>query len=187
MQEDKPRLIESHRTYDADTFRRRAGCVVLLPSSDDSPRRIILSSGKPGRYVVPGGGIDHGETPQQAALREVYEEAGVRSSVDAARFICWVENETKKTRTELYPESHLRTRICVTISEAEDLLAQSSHQLAVLHAVLRACPLEFQSPPCTPLNSNSEEQSTPLEASDSCPLKVPDLEPLMVSGLLTPQ
>lgn len=31
-----------------------------------------------GRWTLPGGGIDHGEDPRRAVVREVYEETGLR-------------------------------------------------------------------------------------------------------------
>ena len=154
---DKTPTREAHRTYDSDSFRRRAGCLALLPPTLDGTRQIVLasSSSKPGRYVVPAGGIDHGEAPAQAAVRELHEEAGARAALDSARFLCLVENAAKLTRTAVFavdvtsldaefPESHLRSRTCVTITEAEALLASSAGQLALLHAAVaaaRACGL----------------------------------------------
>jgi 8-oxo-dGTP pyrophosphatase MutT (NUDIX family) len=32
----------------------------------------------PPRWITPGGGIDPGETPREAAVRELYEETGLR-------------------------------------------------------------------------------------------------------------
>ena len=39
---------------------------------------LVSGSKDPGRWVVPGGGIEPTEDPGVAASREVYEEAGVR-------------------------------------------------------------------------------------------------------------
>ncbi len=39
-------------------------------------------SGSAGAWSLPGGGIDPGETPAEATLREVYEETGQRISLD---------------------------------------------------------------------------------------------------------
>jgi ADP-ribose pyrophosphatase YjhB (NUDIX family) len=48
---------------------RRAGEVLLT--------RISSRGAHPGAWTLPGGGLDHGETPRDAVAREVREECGV--------------------------------------------------------------------------------------------------------------
>lgn len=42
----------------------------------------IVSVGEPPRWQLPKGLVDKGETPEQAALREVREEAGIVARID---------------------------------------------------------------------------------------------------------
>jgi mutator protein MutT len=42
----------------------------------------LISTGSPPRWQLPKGLVDKGETPEQAALREVREEAGINAKID---------------------------------------------------------------------------------------------------------
>jgi 8-oxo-dGTP pyrophosphatase MutT (NUDIX family) len=66
-----------------DGRRRAAVAQVLLP--DESGRACFLITRRAatlrrhtGQWALPGGRVDTGETPEQAALRELHEEVGLR-------------------------------------------------------------------------------------------------------------
>lgn len=52
----------------------------------DSAGRVLLArltdrTAHPGWWTLPGGGVDHGEHPEAAVVREVWEETGLRVEV----------------------------------------------------------------------------------------------------------
>jgi ADP-ribose pyrophosphatase YjhB (NUDIX family) len=62
----------------------RLGAYALVEDGD----RVLLSRFAPfvdvgGLWMMPGGGVDHGEQPPDAAVREVYEETGMHVRVTA--------------------------------------------------------------------------------------------------------
>ncbi len=59
-----------HGTYELPV---RAAAKAVLFSGDD----VLLVAGHSGRLNLPGGGIDHAETPLQALYRELNEELGL--------------------------------------------------------------------------------------------------------------
>jgi len=61
-------------------------------------RSALVSS--PGTWNFPGGEVDPGETPKQAAIREVEEEAGVL--FPSPRFIKTIVNPQTGTRYHLF-------------------------------------------------------------------------------------
>jgi 8-oxo-dGTP pyrophosphatase MutT (NUDIX family) len=68
-----------------DATPRRAARVLLV----DASRRVLMLRGRdPGRphhsyWFTVGGGLDAGETPAQGAVRELFEETGLRVDPDA--------------------------------------------------------------------------------------------------------
>ena len=52
---------------------RRGGRILLS--------RMSAASGSPGRWTLPGGGVQHGEDPEAAVQRELFEETGLHGRV----------------------------------------------------------------------------------------------------------
>ena len=71
------------RGIDDDTLRQAAVAIVIVKGGDGGAASVLLTK-RPrtlrrhgGQYALPGGRLDAGETPIQAALRELAEELGV--------------------------------------------------------------------------------------------------------------
>lgn len=73
---------------DAPVLRQRlAAYAVVVTDEPVGQERILLTrlstaTPSPGRWTLPGGGVDHGEHPLVAAVREVHEETGMEVDVD---------------------------------------------------------------------------------------------------------
>jgi 8-oxo-dGTP diphosphatase len=62
--------IEQRQRAAAYAYVERDGALLLTKTSALAPN--------PGTWHLPGGGIDHGETPAETVVRELWEEAGLR-------------------------------------------------------------------------------------------------------------
>lgn len=118
------------RTYDPDGLTRRASCLCFR---DETEREILLitSTRSSCKWLVPGGGINLGEEPQDAAVREAREEAGAIGIV--GRLLGIFENKEKQTRTwvfalyvkqleDQWPEGKIRKREWHKLAEAKRIL-----------------------------------------------------------------
>jgi 8-oxo-dGTP pyrophosphatase MutT (NUDIX family) len=119
--------------------RERAACIPARASRQGVVEVMLCESVKqPGTFVFPGGGIDAGESAEVAALRELFEEAGVsghglsrlgefydsKSSTRSSIFLVTVDKQH-----ESWPESHLgRNRRWFTIAELDRNLSTKKLQ-----------------------------------------------------------
>ena len=117
------------RTFDKYNYRRRTYGIVINKQTN----KVLLTSatGKAGAFILPGGGIDPGETPEESVVREVLEECGVVCKID--KYCQQVVNHSKKLRSWVYvcekieemddwPERDKRTRNWLSVEEARIVL-----------------------------------------------------------------
>lgn len=81
------RLIVPPADGDVPVLRQRLACyaVVVNEAEEILLTRLSTLTPSPGRWTLPGGGVDHGEHPVDAAVREVHEETGM--DVEVGRFV----------------------------------------------------------------------------------------------------
>jgi 8-oxo-dGTP pyrophosphatase MutT (NUDIX family) len=96
------------------TLRRSAARVVVLDSVD---RVLLLRATDPANpakgewWELPGGGIEHGESSAEAAVRELYEETGIR---DADIGPCVWQHHAKYTFAGYNFDSHEHIHVART-------------------------------------------------------------------------
>lgn len=108
-------------------FRLSAKVVI----HDDSGRCLLLkrslsSKGNPGKWDLPGGKVDSGESFEQALLREVTEETGL--SISIGRVLGAAESESPTARVAyLILEGHLESgEVCLSSEHDAHIWVQRS-------------------------------------------------------------
>ena len=83
-------------------FRRPSARGILLMGREI----LLVRDGRHGYYKFPGGGIDPGETPRQALIREVREEAGRVVIPESIREYGLVRRLEKGRREEIFEQEN---------------------------------------------------------------------------------
>lgn len=66
--------------------KNRHFCASVFIINPHNKKILLVKHKKFGKWVQPGGHIEHGETPEEAAIREVYEETGLKVKIIGERF-----------------------------------------------------------------------------------------------------
>ncbi|KAG1141359.1 hypothetical protein G6F37_010277 [Rhizopus arrhizus] len=123
-----PRHGHGQDVVDENGIRQVAGC---LPIDVVSKRFLLVtSSSHPDVWVIPKGGWEKDETQKQAAMRETWEEAGVKGvinkhlgvftekSKNGVKAHHWIYEMEIKEVTKKFPEQKKRARRWFTYDEA---------------------------------------------------------------------
>ncbi|CEP16497.1 hypothetical protein [Parasitella parasitica] len=180
----KARHGHGQDVMDAHNIRQVAGC---LPVDPTSKRFLLISSSKnPEAWVIPKGGWETDETQEHAALRETWEEAGIKGHITHQLGV-FVERANRKIRAhhwifemkideiaKKYPERKRRDRRWFTFEEA--LLATANNpyiQEAIRLSSISSLPhrsfLDERMNGYGP-ESLAQQETTPM---DSPPLPIP--------------
>jgi mutator protein MutT len=93
-------------TPDPSRLRRAAACAIVL---DERGRVLLHRRSDNGRWALPGGAIEIGETAEQAVVREVFEETGY--TVKVMRLV-GVYSDPKHT-TIRYPDGNVVSYVAI--------------------------------------------------------------------------
>ncbi|KAI9245295.1 NUDIX hydrolase domain-like protein [Helicostylum pulchrum] len=127
------RTGRDHQVYDDDNIRQVTGCIAIDPKTNKV--LVISSSKRENVWVLPKGGWEDDETKEQAAVRETYEEAGVKGRINGlvGSYIDYDMYGVPKSKVWFYemevteilsqwPESSFRQRKWCTFDEAMEYL-----------------------------------------------------------------
>lgn len=87
-----------HKKHWMDKLPRRVSSAALILENSTQQALIVKANYKP-YWTFPGGVIDPGETPKEAAIRETLEEVGIRVDIDAAEFVAVVNRKSNVAET----------------------------------------------------------------------------------------
>ncbi|XP_055250033.1 diphosphoinositol polyphosphate phosphohydrolase 2 isoform X2 [Moschus berezovskii] len=151
------------RTYDREGFKKRAACLCFRSEQEDEVL-LVSSSRYPDQWIVPGGGMEPEEEPDGAAVREVYEEAGVKGKL--GRLLGIFENQDRKHRTYVYVLT-----VTEILEDWEDSVnigrkrewfkVEDAIKVLQCHKPVHAEYLEKLKLGCSPTNGNSTVPSLP--------------------------
>lgn len=93
----RKKTYESFIAWSKSLDRRVSSAAVIL--EDSKGRALIVKANYKSYWTFPGGIIDKGETPKQAALRETLEEVGIMLNPHDVSFVAIVNRKSDLAQT----------------------------------------------------------------------------------------
>lgn len=91
-------LLRSKRKQWFDVFQKRVSSATMILENEAGEALIVKANYK-AHWTFPGGMIDKGETPLQAAVREVHEEVGIAVDPASVEFVAIVDRKSSFLET----------------------------------------------------------------------------------------
>lgn len=129
----------------------------------DGTGRVLLTRhpderGKAGRWLLPGGGVEHGEHPEQAVVREIREETGLAAIAGELRTVLSDVTTVGWRRRRLH---NVRLVYQASITAAEPAAAGTPAPAESLADGARWCTsLEWRALPLAPFTAQVLQAST---------------------------
>ncbi|CAO3676555.1 unnamed protein product [Rhizopus microsporus] len=132
-----PRHGHGQDVVNENGIRQVAGCLPIDPINKQF--LLVTSASNPGSWVIPKGGWEKDETQKQAAMRETWEEAGVKGTITrhvgvfaeksrhGVKAHHWIYEMEIKEVTKKFPEQKKRERRWFTYNEA--MLVVKAHYI----------------------------------------------------------
>jgi 8-oxo-dGTP diphosphatase len=121
-------------TNPADSFARpRVAAGVLF--FDDRDRVLLVVPSYKEYRDIPGGYVEHGETPRQAAIREVEEELAITPPIGRLIVADWAPNQTEGDKLLFIFDGGILTHEYLTRIQLdpEELTSYDFHDIADIH------------------------------------------------------
>ncbi|GGG17880.1 DNA mismatch repair protein MutT [Rhizobium wenxiniae] len=113
----------------------QAGALCFRITADGTKEMLLVGSRRNGRWGLPKGHMDPGETSHAAAAREAFEEAGIRGTISEAivgsflyskdsspsRYRVIVHELSVTSVEDSYPETGLRAREWFSLEQAREI------------------------------------------------------------------
>jgi 8-oxo-dGTP pyrophosphatase MutT (NUDIX family) len=123
-------------------FPTHAGGVVVRGRGAELRLLLVTAKRQPNQWVFPKGHIEEGETPEEAALREVLEESGVEATISAPIGTLEFWNARGHVRAQFFLMAFVaegvpgedRRRAWFTAEEARQALGYEDARLLVANA-----------------------------------------------------
>lgn len=93
----RPYSSIEHQSW-LDRLPKRASSAAMILENTDGQILVVKANYKP-YWTFPGGVIDPGETPMEAAMRETLEEVGVDVHPDTVEFVAVVDRHSDIAQT----------------------------------------------------------------------------------------